>query len=86
MPAVHRFTKILEALDAVIKHLDRVQDSAALAEFADLTIEVNAALEAAADELEQMLAALVNPVWAELPGTLRTICERALSKQQDPGA
>jgi hypothetical protein len=85
MSASQRFTQMLSALDAVIKHLDQVQSStAASAEFAALTTEVNAALEAATNELEQMLSALVGPVWAELPESVRAVCEEALSRSTTP--
>ncbi len=85
MSASERITKTLEAMGVVIKHFTQMQNSVASRPgFDRLAAEVETAIEAAATECEQMLSALVFPVWAELPEGVRAVCEEVLT--QEPGA
>ena len=75
-----RIRNALKALDVVIAHFAQMQRVAEVQpRFDELAAEVNAALEAAATECEQMLSALTRPVWAELPESVQAVCSEALT-------
>ncbi len=83
MSAFDRITQTTKALNVVTAHLYRVQRSATTAahpEIDQLAAEVRDAIEAAARELDKLLSAFVEPIWAELPEGVREQCRAALSK------
>lgn len=80
-PVAERISQTSMALRVVSTHLSQVQLSRAAIrqpDFSQLAAELRDALEVVAIGMESLLSELTAPRWAELPPTIRRICEDAL--------